>query len=276
MGGTPAQSFGLVLTSAMPGDGKTTIWRCSLNAADRFVRDFIGFEDKRHSEPEVINVDVQTYDSSAGETPLKLLPQALLKQPDVLCLSDLVSGDVFDSFLDQAVDQQKFVIGHIPARSATEALVRVLALGTDPELLAKTVQGVLYQRVLRKLCDNCRQPYSPPPELLKQLGIRPGRVQTLYGEWQPPPPEMQVDEKGNPIEIPICPRCHGVGYQGRAAIYELLVVNDEIRDAIRRKADLAEMMTITSKAHVPLRDEGVVLVAKGVTSVEELQRVLQR
>lgn len=270
------ESSGFVLTSAMPGDGKSTIWRCTMHAADRFTRDFFAFEAKGAKEQDVINVEAQLYDAAAGETPLVRLPQALLRQPDVLCLPDLVSGEVLDEFLEQAIDHEKFVIGHVPARNATEALVRVLAMGTTPEFLAKTIHGVLYQRVIRKLCDTCRQPYDPPPELLRKLGIRPGRVQAFFAQWQPPPPEQCVDEKGNPIEIPICPKCFGVGFLGRTAIYELLVINDEIREALKRKPTLAELTQITAKHHVELRDEGVVLVAKGVTSVEELQRVLQR
>lgn len=267
---------GMLLTSAMPGDGKTTIWRCTMHAADRFIRDFFSFENKGAKEPDIINIEAQLYDAAAGETPLKLLPQAMLRQPDVLCLPDLVDGEVVDEFCEQAIDHEKFVIGHVPARNATEALVRVLALGANPEFFAKTIQGVLYQRVIRKLCDNCRQPYDPHPELLKKLGIRPGRVQALYAQWQPPPPEELVDEKGNPIEVPVCPRCYGVGYLGRAAIYELIVINDEIREALKTKPTVAQLAAITAKHHVELRDEGVVLVAKGATSVEELQRVLQR
>lgn len=270
---------GMVLTSAMPTDGKTAIWRCMLHAADRFLRDFVSFENVAAREPDVINVESVLYDPAKGETPLTYLPKALLRQPDVLCLPDLVSGEVVDEFCEQSIDQQKFILGHVPARSAVEGLLRVLALKADREKFAKTILGVLHQRVLRKLCTNCRQPYQPSNELLLKLGIKPGRVQAFYDEWRPPPPEQQVDAKGNPIEIPICPQCHGVGYLGRTAVYELLVVNDEIRKALVERPSLETLTAAASQGnapHISLRDEGVVLVAKGITSVQELQRVLSK
>ena len=94
---------------------------------------------------------------------------------------------------------------------------------------------MLAARLVRKLCENCRQPYQPTPQLLQKLGIPPGRVAVLYREFQPPPPEQRVDEKGRPIEIEICKKCGGIGYLGRTAVFELLVVNDALREAIRRQ-----------------------------------------
>jgi type II secretory ATPase GspE/PulE/Tfp pilus assembly ATPase PilB-like protein len=270
---------GLFLTSTMPGDGRTTLWRCVLHTADRFTRDFFTFEDVDHREPDVINVEAILYSAKSGETPLTKLPQALLRQPDVLCLPDMVNATTVDTFCDLSIGQEKFVIGHVPARNAAEALVRVLAMKADPKKFAKSVSAVLHQRVLRKLCENCRQPFEPPADLLLKLGIRPGRIQTFYDEWRPPPPEQQVDAKGNPIEIPICPQCNGVGYFGRTAIYELLVVDDGVREALLNQPSVQSVAAAAAASqppHISLKDEGIVLVAKGITSIQELQRVLSK
>ncbi|HAN97089.1 MAG TPA: hypothetical protein DCQ98_06485 [Planctomycetaceae bacterium] len=270
---------GLFLTSTLPGDGKTTLWRCVLHACDRFTRDYYSIEEKSRREPEVINVEPAVYSVEAGETPMSRLPQVLLRQPDVLCFPDLPDGATVDTCSDLSLDQQKLVLGHVPARSAVEALVRVMALKPDPKRFAKSVMGVIHSRVLRKLCTNCRQPFEPPADLLLKLGLRPGRIRTFYDEWRPPPPEQLVDAKGNPIEVPICGHCHGVGYLGRTAVYELLVVTDEIRRAL---LDKPTVQSVTAAAlsgptpHIGLKDEGLVLIAKGTTSIQELQRVLAR
>jgi type II secretory ATPase GspE/PulE/Tfp pilus assembly ATPase PilB-like protein len=142
------------------------------------------------------------------------------------------------------------------------------------EDFAHALQCVLNTRMIRKLCENCRQPYQPQPALLQKLGIPPGRVTTFYKEWTPPPPEQQVDARGRPIEIPICEKCNGVGYLGRTAVFELLVLNDQIRQAIVRQGN-ADAIRKAAKAsgHRGLQEEAILLVAQGVTSLSELQRV---
>ena len=135
---------------------------------------------------------------------------------------------------------------------------------------------MLAARLVRKLCENCRQPYQPTPQLLQKLGIPPGRVGVLYREFQPPPPEQRVDEKGRPIEIEICKKCGGVGYLGRTAVFELLVVNDALREAIRRQPTPDNLRRVArADGHRGLQEEGIALVAQGTTSLQELQRALK-
>jgi general secretion pathway protein E len=106
--------------------------------------------------------------------------------------------------------------------------------------------------------------------MLTKLGIPAGRVQTLYRERQPLPPDSK--EKRLP-----CTQCADIGYFGRTAIFELLVINDKLREALAKTPQLDALKKVAkASGHRSLQDEGIVLVALGVTSLTELQRVLKQ
>jgi type II secretory ATPase GspE/PulE/Tfp pilus assembly ATPase PilB-like protein len=123
--------------------------------------------------------------------------------------------------------------------------------------------GALGQRLVRKLCDACKEAYAPTPEVLKQLGLPAGRVQAFYR-----PPQQREE---------VCKECGGIGYVGRTAIFELLVVGDTVRKALasRAKPDVLRQAARKDGSR-SLQEEGLLLVAKGVTSLPELMRVLKQ
>jgi type II secretory ATPase GspE/PulE/Tfp pilus assembly ATPase PilB-like protein len=122
----------------------------------------------------------------------------------------------------------------------------------------------LYQRLVRLLCPKCKVGYTPPPEVLRKLGIPAGKVEQLY---RPP--------KGEEIDKP-CKACQGLGYKGRTGIFELLIVTDQMREILVKQPKL-ELLKKAVKAsrQRSLQEEGVLLVAKGETSLPELMRVLK-
>jgi len=271
------ESGGMVIVAAMPGDGLTTTYCATLRAADRFMRDFVGFEDQNNRTPPIENVEMKMFDSSAGQTPDALLPSVLLKQPEAFAFPELFNGKTIDLLTDQVVRNQCTVVTAINAKEAVEALLRVMMLKPNVEQFAKAVTAVLYTRPARRLCETCRQPYQPAPQMLQKLGLPPGRVNVLYRQWQPPPPEQLVDEKGNPIAPPICPSCGGLGYKGRFGIYELLMVSDQMRQAMIKQPKLEVLRQIAMAAkHRTVKDEGIAAAARGVSSLNEIQRVLQK
>jgi type II secretory ATPase GspE/PulE/Tfp pilus assembly ATPase PilB-like protein len=268
---------GFVIISTPPSNGLTALWHIGLNTADRFVRDFISLEDRDHPEQENINVGPVFYDAKDGQTPADLLPKLLLKQPDVFVVPELVNGDVVKILCEQVNKHQKMVVTRISAKEAAEAILRVLMLKGPVDEFTAAVSMALNGRLVRKLCDSCKQPFQPSPQMLQKLGIPAGRVQHLYREFQPPPPEQRVDAKGRPIEIEICKDCAGVGYLGRTSIFEMMVVTDEIRGALKKQANLDTVRKVARAGdHRTLQDEGILLVAQGVTSLNELQRVLKQ
>jgi type II secretory ATPase GspE/PulE/Tfp pilus assembly ATPase PilB-like protein len=278
---------GIVLIAAPPGGGFTTTWNVALKATDRYMRDFVGIEDKAHHETDVENINMTLFDGAEGVTPDKLMDRLMLTQPDVLTLADLCNAATVNRLcqLANAPREGKLIIAGIRAKDAVEALLRVLLLKASAPDFAQAVRAVLCVRLIRRLSDTCKQPYPPPPQLLQKLGIPPGRVQALYREWQPPPPDQEEEKKRRrkalpPNTCPLCelegPQCHGTFYRGRTGIFELLEVNDSLREALVKKPQLEVLRTIARKSgHRGLQEEGILLVARGLTSLNELQRVMK-
>jgi type II secretory ATPase GspE/PulE/Tfp pilus assembly ATPase PilB-like protein len=132
---------------------------------------------------------------------------------------------------------------------------------------APAVTAVLHQRLIRKLCEKCKEAYAPPADLLKRLGIPAGRVQAFY---RPPSPQQGQQAP------PPCDDCLNVGYKGRTAIFELMLVDDGVRQAVVNTPKVDAIRTAARKAGMrTLQEEGIVLVVKGTTSLAELQRVLK-
>jgi type II secretory ATPase GspE/PulE/Tfp pilus assembly ATPase PilB-like protein len=267
---------GFAIISAPPGGGLSTCWSIGMHTADRFVRDFVSIEDEHAPEDEIINVGPIHFDRAGGQVPADILPRLLLKQPDVFVVPDMVDGKSAGMLCEQVNTNDAMVVTRIQAADAVEALFRVMALKVPVAGFAQAVTFVLNSRLIRKLCESCKQAYQPQPQLLQKLGIPPGRVSVLYREFQPPPPEQRVDEKGRPIEIEICGDCGGTGYLGRTAVFELLVINDQIRAALTQQPNPDNVRRVAKAAgHRSLQEEGILLVAQGVTSLPELQRALK-
>jgi type II secretory ATPase GspE/PulE/Tfp pilus assembly ATPase PilB-like protein len=199
-----------------------------------------------------------------------------LKEPDVLVVPELTNAETVQMLCEQINKFHKMAIAKVNAKEAAEALLKVFAYNGPAAELAKCVTAVLNVRLIRRLCDQCKQSFQPPPQLLQKLGIPAGRVQVLYQEYKPPPPEELVDEKGNPIVLPICQKCNGIGYAGRTGLFELLVIDDQIRAALTNQPNLETIKRVAKAAgHRSIQEEGILQVAQGVTSIAELQRVLK-
>ena len=258
-----ATNQGMLILSTMPGGGLTTITDVSLDETDRLMRDFAAIEDVHHPEREIQNVNVTTYDSEAGETPATILPKLVRTYPDVYVCRDMINAETAEILMNEVKDED-VVITTVRAREASEALLRILQMKVSAKDFAAAVKAVLYQRLIRLLCPDCKVGYTPPPETLKKLGIPAGKIEQLY---RPP--------KGEEIEKP-CPSCQGLGYQGRTGLFELLIVTDQMREILAKQPKL-ELLKKAARAsrQRSLQEEGVLLVAKGETSLQELMRVLK-
>lgn len=269
-------SGGIVVISAPKGAGLTTTWYVALHAADRFMRDFHSVEDKRNPDPEVINVAQHFYDDSESASASKVIRTLLLKEPDVLILPDLINDEIVKQVCDQIEKLNKQMVTRVVAHDAIEAIARLMA---KHKAAAKTLLGkistVTNQRLVRRLCDDCKQSFQPSPQLLQKLGIPQGRVSVLYRQFVPPPIEQQVDEKGRPAPIPPCPTCGGRGFYGRIAIFELLTMTPQLREAFTKTNDLGKLRAYAAKlGHKSLQQEAILTIARGLTSLEEVRRVM--
>jgi type II secretory ATPase GspE/PulE/Tfp pilus assembly ATPase PilB-like protein len=257
---------GFALISAPPGGGLRTTTDVVLRTCDRFTREFAAVEDEQNRYTEVENVPVTTYNSAQGQSPADILPKFFRTEPNVCVIRDLVNAETV-SLMCEEVAEERLMIATIRAKDCAEALLRVLALGVSPDEFAPVVTAVLCQRLVRKLCDKCKEPYAPAPQILQQLGIPEGRVQAFYRPPQPNPDE--------PREI--CEQCRGLGYFGRTAIFELLTVGDAVRKTLEENPKLDAVRAAARKDGMKsLQEEGILLVAKGTTSLPELMRVLKQ
>jgi len=166
--------------------------------------------------------------------------------------------------LAEVRDDDRLVITNVHAKDAAEALLRMLQLKVPQRDFVAVVTAVLCTRLIRKLCDACKVAYVPTPDLLKKLGIPQSKVEALY---RVPKPEE--------IEKP-CKECGGLGFKGRTGLFELLVVDDQIREILLKQPKLELLRKAARMTGMrTFQEEGLLLVAKGVTSLAELQRVLK-
>ncbi len=268
----------VVLISAPKGEGLTTTWIVAINAADRLVRDFQSFERQEAPEIEIININPNFYGGDTGLTLQEILHKSILKEPDVLLFPDLPDPESMATALGQIEKLQKQVVTRLVANSAIEALTSLLArYKNSAKDIVANIGAVLNQRLVRRLCDNCKLGFEPTPQLLAQLGIPAGRVAMLYQPFIPPPIEEQVDENGNPAPITPCHVCNGRGYHGRIAIFELLQPGDKLRDALLKTQDVAQLSAIAkAEGHRAVQAEAILTVARGLTSLDELKRAFAK
>ncbi len=268
----------IVLITAPKGEGLTTTWNVAVHAADRLVRDFLSFEDAANPEPEIINIAPCFFGGDTGLTELEILEKMVLKEPDVLMFPELPQAESLSIALQQIEKLQKQVYLRTVAANAMDGLTKVVS--QYPSSAAQIIQyidAVLSQKLVRRLCDNCKLGYEPPPQLLKQLGIPAGRVALLYQPFVPPPIEEQVDENGKPAPITPCHICGGRGYFGRVAIFEMLVPGEKTKAALLKTRDQVQLAKVAkSEGHRNIQSEAVLTVARGLTSLDELKRNFAR
>ena len=255
---------GLVVIAGLPEGGITTTTDVSLMETDRLLRDFVSIEEEKHRERELENIEVTTYSAEKGETPTTILPALIRKYPNVYVCRDFVEAPAAKLLLDE-ISEDRLVITTVQAKDATEAMLRMLQKQVPQREFAKTLSAVLCVRLIRKLCVDCKVAYEPTPDLAKKLGLPEGKVEALYRT-----------PKAEEIEKP-CKTCGGIGYKGRTAVFELLVIDDQIRQILLKEPKL-ELLKKAAKATGmrSFQEEGVLLIAKGVTSLAELQRVLKQ
>ncbi len=202
------------------------------------------------------------FDPAAGQTPASVLPKLAREHPDVYIVPDMVDAESATMFCDQVENENRMVVTSVRAKEASDSLLQVLRLKVPTAKFATSVTAAVNQRLIRKLCPKCKEGYAPTAQLLEQLGIPAGRVEALYRTPQQP------EE--------VCTECQGIGYLGRTGMFELLIVDDNVRQALTTNPQLAAIRQAARRAGMrTLQEEGIVLVAKGITSLQELMRVLK-
>jgi type II secretory ATPase GspE/PulE/Tfp pilus assembly ATPase PilB-like protein len=252
------QKKGLFLVAGPSGSGKTTTLFAALREIDRFQRHIVSIEES--IEFHVENVSQVDVGGKSGEEVLTELRRVLRDEPDGLALFELREAPVAQLACQAAAD--RLVLSCLAANDTISALFRLFDLRVDRDKLAKVLTGILAQRLVRKLCEACKEPYRPRPEFLKKANVPAGKVDVFYR----PPREVQE----------VCRVCGGTGYYGRTGLFELFVVNDRLRKLIREDASVTAIKAEARKSGMLyLQEEGLRLVIRGTTSIQELMRIVK-
>jgi type II secretory ATPase GspE/PulE/Tfp pilus assembly ATPase PilB-like protein len=250
---------GLLLSCGPTGAGKSTTLYAALRDVDSYQLNVITVEDP--IEYKMANVNQIEINTKSGQTFAGSLRSILRQDPDVLMIGEIRDAETA-TIACQAANTGHMVFSTVHANDAITALYRLLELGVEPFMVANSLSAVLGQRLVRRLCKECRQAYKPTREVLERLEIPADRIDQFF---RPP---------GKTPEI--CPECNGLGYLGRTGIYELLMINDELRDLIREKAAASKIKLATKRnGMLTMKQEGIRLLAQGITSVDELERVVK-
>ena len=216
------QKRGFVIVSAPPGGGLTTLLNATAGAIDRFMRSVMGVEEVSAQDTKVENVQMTTFDAAAGQSPAAVMTAIIRQYPDAYVVPDMVDAATV-GILCGEVGEDRLVVAGIRAKDAAESLLRVLMLKVPLKQFVPVVSGAVNQRLVRKLCETCKEAYNPGPQVIQQLAAAGQQVEKLYRLPQPP-----ADAKKDKPP-PVCPDCKGVGYRGRTGIFELLIVDDNVR-----------------------------------------------
>lgn len=258
---------GIMIFSAPVGNGMKTTLSVALNKTDRFQREYAQLDKESNPHEVVENIPVTTY--SDKDVIKDVMKRFFLKEPAVSVIQDMDGVILNECFKEMAMDD-RLIVTTIRAKDASEALLRMLIMKdaegnpVSREKVADNVKVVVCQRLIRKLCNHCKQPVKAPPQLAQALGFPAGREVILY---QPPAKPAEGEE--------VCSECHGIGYKGRTAITEVLFVGPTVQEVLKKAPKLELLQKAAAKdGNRSLREEGIVLVAKGITSVQELKRIL--
>ncbi len=249
------QPHGMFLSCGPTGAGKSTTLYAILNDIDAMQQNIITVEDPiEYTIPNVQQIEVNL---KGGNTFASALRSILRQDPDVIMIGEIRDAETA-KIACQAANTGHMVFSTVHANDTISALYRMLDLGIEPFMLASAITGVLGQRLVRKLCDDCKQAYQPKPELCKKLGLPSEKIDAFH---RPP------DDENNP-----CPTCGGLGYKGRQGVFELLIINERLRDMIRENAQVSAVRAEARKnGMLYMSEEGLRLVVKGATSLAELQ-----
>jgi len=242
---------GVVIVTGPTGSGKTTTLYSALNELNTIDSKLITTEDPVEYDLDgVIQVQIRT---DIGLTFAKCLRSILRQDPDICMVGEIRDLETAKIAIEASLTGH-LVFTTLHTNDAPSSIARLLDLGVEPFLITATLEGIVAQRLVRKICTNCKTRFQPTEEMLMELDLTPemvGNRQFFYG-------------KG-------CDYCNNTGYKGRMGIYEIMTLDEELREAVMRKdsSSLLREMAV-KKGMRTLRDSGILCIYDGTSTIEEV------
>ncbi|MGB6231208.1 MAG: ATPase, T2SS/T4P/T4SS family, partial [Litorimonas sp.] len=250
-----ARPNGIILVTGPTGSGKTTSLYAALSRLNDGSRNILTVEDP--VEYALDGVGQTQVNSAVGMTFAAGLRAILRQDPDVVMVGEIRDPETAEIAV-QASLTGHLVLSTVHTNSAIASVARLRDMGVEPFLLSSTLTALVAQRLVRRLCDHCKEPYVPSAAEVEELGLplldRGARGQTFY----------------KPVG---CPKCSGVGYGGRLGLYEIVPMDEALRAMIHEGATESEMAAHAFRARKTLLADGADKVAAGLTSSDEVLRV---
>lgn len=244
---------GIVLVTGPTGSGKTTTLYSALNDLNDMADKLITTEDPVEYDMDgIIQVPI---DASIGNTFAHCLRAILRQDPDIILVGEIRDPETAEIAV-QASLTGHMVFSTLHTNDAPSSVTRLRDMGVPPFLITATVEAILAQRLVRRVCSLCRQEVKPTMDILAELQLTPDDV---------------IGKKF--YRGAGCDTCNGTGYKGRVGLFELMIVNDELREMIMRNASTDELRDRSrSYGMVTLRDAGLEYAFQGVTTIDEVIR----
>ena len=242
---------GIVLVTGPTGSGKSTTLYSVLRELCTDEVNICTIEDPvEFNLPWINQFQVN---EKIGFTFAAALRSLLRQDPDIVMVGEIRDAET-GLIATQAALTGHLVFATLHTNDASGAITRLMNIGVEPYLVAASVQGVLAQRLVRKICTHCKEPYDPPANIRRAVERQAGEVETFYRGVG-------------------CTKCRNSGHSGRIGIYELLVPDDDMRDRITGAPNITELRELAvASGMIGLRADGMAKVKAGITTVEEVFR----
>jgi len=245
---------GILLVTGPTGSGKTTTLYAGLDKINTSDKKIITVEDPVEYQLEGVNqIPVRPKIGLSFATGLRHIVR---QDPDVIMVGEIRDLETAEIAIQAALTGH-LVLSTLHTNDAPSAVTRLQDMGAEPYLVSSVLDGVLAQRLVRRICPHCTVPDDPHPADLLAIGIEE-------------PPAVQLYRGAG------CAACRGTGYRGRTGIYELFTMDEQLRSLVMRKVPAGDLRCYAmAKGMVTLREDGWAKVCEGITTVEEILRVTQ-
>lgn len=247
------RNHGIFLVTGPTGSGKTTTLYAALNQLRSIERNIVTIEDPIEYHIPLINQS--EVNPKAGLTFANGLRSLLRQDPDIILIGEIRDQETAQIAFQAALTGH-LVFSTLHTNDTASSIVRLIDMGIEPYLISSTLLGVLSQRLVRKICPDCRDVYTPDPELLQRVNL--------------PPDGQYIKGTG-------CTRCRNTGYKGRTGLFELLAMNDRAKELINtgRFSELEMREGRDDQFFMALLDDGIHKVFEHNTTIDEVLRVVQ-